>query len=166
MSRILLALIAMFAALIIAPRYMPPSTSDMPPQSHQQNARPSGGHDPSAGAEAKQTVEAVNQIAVLPGPIVHDLAEFATSQGIAIEPKLRGWASDLDGDGHQDLLLEADFGTDDAGRQIIYHFPYFASGETYRRGSALSLGANITSISSDGRALVIALGERSLRLVF
>lgn len=166
MSRFLLALIAMAAALLIAPRYLPPSVSDMPPQSRVQGARQGEGHAPSTGADSNQSLEPVNPIAFLPEPIMRDIGDFAISQGIAIDAKLRGWASDLDGDGHKDLLLEADFGTDDAGRQIIYHFPYFASGEAYRRGSALSLGANIVSIARDGRALVISLGERSLRLVF
>lgn len=178
MPRVLTAIAALTAALVITPRLVtqPPAPQaalmagdevpTAPAQSSQaQSAQSQSGQSvpPPAPVPAGEPLE---QMAALPDPVRQDLVEFAASQGLDAAPRLRGWENDLNGDGRGDMLVEADFGLDDAGRAVIYHFPYFAEEDDFRRGSTLSLAEPIVDVGRDGRALIIGLGERRLRLSF
>lgn len=183
LPRILTAAVALTAALVITPRLVTPPAVTPPAAS--QAALMAGDERPTAPAQAGQISAAsqpgslpvpppaplaagapLDPLTALPDPVRQDLAEFAASQGLASPPGLRAWANDLNGNGRDDLLVEADFGRDTAGRPLIYHFPYFAEDTGFRRGSSLSLAEPITEMGRDGRALIIGLGERRLRLAF
>ena len=178
MPRLLTATVVLVAALVITPRLVsqsPQSTTRTlaqtsaglapgtgPSTDPAALAQPSGGVQPATLPEGTPLAP----MAALPEAVRQDLAAFAASQGLDNPPRLQGWGSDLNGDGREDLLVEADFGQDGAGRALIYHFPYFAEAEGFRRGSSLSLGETITAVGRDGRALIVSLGERRLRLAF
>lgn len=162
MPRILTACVALTVAIVFAPKLAIQPGADAVPQSHTMTPAT----DRPAPAPTYEDAQPLGETGVLPAAIDQDLAQFAVSQSLTDPASIRAWASDLDGDGRDDMLVEADFGQDSAGRPVIYHFPYFAEGEGFRRGSTLSLAQPITRVGRDGRALIVWLGDRSLRLEF
>lgn len=93
-----------------------------------------------------------------PDPVAADLARFGASQGLSAPERLHVWISDLNGDGRPDVLAQASYRKAD-GAQVLYHFPYFAGDNGYRRGSALVLSGEILSVAQQGGALIVTVAR-------
>lgn len=161
MPRSLIAAVALTVAVLgtPAPNTMTQPEPMVPPQ---QNADVA----PSAPREtgAPQPAEASTPVAEamqIPAAVTDDLAAFGTSQGWGDPASTRAWITDLDGDGADDVLAQAAYQTGQGNAPVLYHFPYFAEGKGFRRGSAMTLSDGIKSVGRSGRGLIVTVHKYS-----
>ncbi len=128
---------------------------------------------------APALAQPVPEAAEIPETVTRDLTDFGEGQGYAFLDLVRGWQTDLDGDGAEDLLVQAAWSAGGGNAVVLHHFPYYRQGEEFRRGEDMALDAGIKSVTWEDGTLVLTLyqmlpddpnccpsGERVLRLTF
>lgn len=185
MPRLLTALATLTVGLMAPLPPAPPTPGpDLAPAALPGSALPGSAVGTDPGAEASSPANAPPAADAVPVPeatqaaipeaIAADLDAFGASQGWGAPVERHLWLTDLNGDGTEDALAEVRYATRDAtategsaatgaAETALYHFPYFAEGPGYRRGSAMGLADGILSVAwekSEGGGKALAVTSR------
>ncbi len=167
MTRILTALatltVGLFAPNPPHPHVARPPAASAPAEANRPAAALPASASAPLSAELPPTALPVPEAAedAIPAAVAADLQAFGLSQDLGAPRAVRAWIADLDHDGRDDALAEARYGDPGAGGEVVYHFPYFADGAGYRRGSAMSLAQGIVAVARDGAAFLVTVQQGS-----